>query len=405
MVERSFIGDSSVILKFGNVVYEMTLRKFWNSMTPWIAEIDDMQQINFESIPSTNILSEIQIYGADGFVDLKRLTKLKNDGEFTALETVNGNVAIIASGNSIKTTEGLLDIEASNFDDASLVEKMPIYSNFTLIMDIDPNIAYAVGYVSNAFNADRITHSTKIEFITKDEESDNIQMRNTEFKKHVLDAFKHQGIKQNPTNICVPKSKLAKIFKLLSVDEDILTDEAAEAEAPPTILSWHIPSKIAYLCGVFDACASSFIGNSIMVVAPSYKMQNQLYDVARSLGISCKKQTIIDEESNKTKFSLLVRLDFDLDLWSSNLFKKMWDESYVIRTMRDNSTKEEAISENSMKMCKTIGQIENGGKIVKKMIIEETGDDDMLEILCYAEGETYGVETESGEFYADGLIR
>jgi hypothetical protein len=330
---------------------------------------------------------------------------MKSDCEFTMLGSLNGNVAIVADGSKIKTTNGMVEIdEDAKLEDLELVEKMPIFSNFEPLIDIDPNIAYVVGYASNMFNDDRVTHSSKIEFITKDEETGNVQMRNTEFKKHVLDAFKHQGVKQNPSNICVPKSKIKKIFKLLSVDEDVIESEVETAEVPPTILSWWVPSKVAYLCGVFDACASSFVGNSIVVNAPSYKMQNQLYDVARSLGIACKKQTTMNEESGKTSFALLVRLDFDLDLWSSEIFKKMWDESYILREMRTASTNEEALSENSLKMCKTIGLIDNGGKIVKKMAIEEGGDVGALESLCYANGETYMIETETEEFYADGLI-
>jgi hypothetical protein len=409
MGDSSHIGENTVIVKFGGIEHQMTIKKLWDSLAPQSVDAGGSEVIDLTSIPGSSMM----IYGSEGFTRIERLERIKNSGKAGLARTWNGQAIILSEGSRLSAVDaagesaadfGIGTLNASKTD-SFLEEKYPNPGGFSQNLGIDSDVAYSIGYVSTFFfDKARKTLGTKIQFFTGDDLDAALAERNKAFKARVVPALEYKAVKKDVGSFCVPISKLRKIFKLLNIDLAVVEANSRMAsECPPSALSWDIKARFGYICGVFDACGTAFMGSNISVRLPTYKFMNQFYDLLRLSGIACKKNMAPSEDSpDVTVYRILVRAEFDSPIWSG-VFRKLWDLSFLVGKCRGIEA-DPSWQRPDAGIVQSLSSLPSRNDVVEiRSIVDGEGESD-LGILCFDDPFMYKIHTESGSHYSQGLV-
>ena len=258
-IPYSYYAHTPVIARIGGEVQVITLKKMFEmfkhaSVSAYDADVIDCssleEKINFDSVKVS-----IEVWdNSNGWVDVSRIVRHKNDCGYTLYQTKDGDFAFVTNNHPVYMADGTEKCaEKLSIGDTVLKEDtLPsVKEDFV----VDENLAYFTGFLLGDGNIDNgeIDYSKKFGFNGKE----------NSFTKHL----------------------------------------------PENIMSWNKDAKVAFICGLIDSDGTVFDTGRVDIRMMSYASIVSLYDVLRTIpGVVGLRKRLCGDSINNIIYGVQFRV-------------------------------------------------------------------------------------------------
>ena len=258
-IPYSYYAHTPVIARIGGEVQVITLKKMFEmfkhaSASAYDADVIDCssleEKINFDSVKVS-----IEVWdNSNGWVDVSRIVRHKNDCGYTLYQTKDGDFAFVTNNHPVYMADGTEKCaEKLSIGDTVLKEdSLPsVKEDFV----VDENLAYFTGFLLGDGNIDNgeIDYSKKFGFNGKE----------NSFTKHL----------------------------------------------PENIMSWNREAKVKFICGLIDSDGTVFDTGRVDIRMMSYASIVSLYDVLRTIpGVVGLRKRLCGDSINNIIYGVQFRV-------------------------------------------------------------------------------------------------
>lgn len=258
-IPYSYYAHTPVIARIGGEVQIITLKKMFEmfkhaSVSAYDADVIDCssleEKINFDSVKVS-----IEVWdNSNGWVNVSRIVRHKNDCGYTLYQTKDGDFAFVTNNHPVYMADGTEKCaEKLAIGDTVLKEdSLPsIKEDFV----VDENLAYFTGFVLGDGDIDNgeIDYSKKFGFNGKE----------NSFTKHL----------------------------------------------PENIMSWNREAKVKFICGLIDSDGTVFDTGRVDIRMMSYASIVSLYDVLRTIpGVVGLRKRLCGDSINNIIYGVQFRV-------------------------------------------------------------------------------------------------
>lgn len=425
-IPYSYYAHTPVIARIGGEVQVITLKKMFEmlkhaSVSAYDADVIDCssleEKINFDSVYSVsgkqkmkqyreknskiNILPSkkvsIEVWdNSNGWVDVSRIVRHKNDCGYTLYQTKDGDFAFVTNNHPVYMADGTEKCaEKLSIGDTVLKEdSIPsIKEDFV----VDENLAYFTGFLLGDGNIDNgeVDYSKKygkfkngivferggktISIYQKD-------IHNSHIKKIIEKVF-------DSPNFWSYDEKSDRQLGFSSRDYRLLSsmyfgfngkENSFTKHLPENIMSWNRDAKVAFICGLIDSDGTVFDTGRVDIRMMSYASIVSLYDVLRTIpGVVGLRKRLCGDSINNIIYGIQFRIA------GNDSFKRYSKKMTSVNT--DTYSEEYDHRER--------------GSVVSK-IFRFNGDDVKDTRFLKEELEyVYDITTSTGRFYANGMVQ
>ncbi len=258
-IPYSYYAHTPVIARIGGEVQVITLKKMFEmfkhaSVSAYDADVIDCssleEKINFDSVKVS-----IEVWdNSNGWVDVSRIVRHKNDCGYTLYQTKDGDFAFVTNNHPVYMTDGTEKC-AGKLSIGDTVLKEDTLPSVKEDFVVDENLAYFTGFLLGDGNIDNgeIDYSKKFGFNGKE----------NSFTKHL----------------------------------------------PENIMSWNREAKVKFICGLIDSDGTVSDTGRVDIRMMSYASIVSLYDVLRTIpGVVGLRKRLCGDSINNIIYGVQFRI-------------------------------------------------------------------------------------------------
>lgn len=436
----SYYQETPIIIRVNGVIKYITLKQLFDSYKEFVEIYDDREQINCNLLKKeidfadnliivqgkkghfikedkinarVNEIHTIEVLDNNNkWTKITKIIRHKTDSNLIAYQTNNGDYAVVTDNHPIIMEDGSEKLARElKIDDP--VKYTSNELNFEEYINIDDDLAYLTGFVIGDGNV------SQHKFIQSNNITNNdlcikfssLLSRFTLYQKDMKSHKIYKVIKKLfPCTYCECKDKTTNNngyirLKNVKEDEDFnwlaftskrykllcakyfdldYTNASYTKTLPSNILNWTKSSKESLIAGLLDSDGTIIDNGVCNIQLTSYALINQLYDVIKTIS-KYRVNKRFCENNFKHEFAISFIPTDNMYIYSEKLQgkpKRNWNEY--------NENYDSNVRNN---------------KIKKISIVDPSNLPKRLDYNLKMLDHVYDITTESGTFYANGMLQ
>ena len=343
------------------------------------------------------VMVSIEVWDAsNGWVNVSRIVRHKNDCGYTIYQTKDGDFAFVTDNHPIYMEDG----SEKNAGELVIGDKIMKEDNLPDVKEnfiVGEDLAYFTGFLVGDGNIDNgdIDYSKKygkfktgivferggktISVYQKD-------INNSHIKKVIDRVF-------NGVNYWSYNEKSDRQIGFSSRDYRLLSsmefgfdgkENSFTKHLPENIMSWDTASKIAFICGLIDSDGTVFESGRVDIRMMSYASIVAVYDVLRTIpGVVGLRKRICGDNIDNIIFGVQFRVV------GNNDFKRLSEKMKDVNIESYNESHDTVVR----------------GLEINKIIRFDSHDISDTRFLKNELDYVYDITTDTGRFYANGMVQ
>lgn len=429
----SYYQETPIIIRInGGSPHIVTLKKLFKTYAEFVITIDDAEVIDlsavfkevhydmdkvFTATGHNQIQRSIHDTGSFGVRNLHKIETLDSNGTWVPVsrilrhkkhnnmilyQTNNGDFSFVTEDHPVILKDGSEKLAKDLLIGDSIMEEKTIdFTKIAETIDVCPDIAYLIGFLLGDGNVDRHKFYGRFDNLLEDDmaivfnkicngcciyQKDIMEHKIydiiNEYFNESVNRMKNGGVKELNNRMYFN----SRIFNLLLIEFFNMDGGSSSfiKELPTNILSWTASSKMALIAGLVDSDGTILESGAFDIRMKSYSLTQSLYEVAKSVGFTCKKRICGNSKSDLFGISILPT-NHEIYNYSQKCIKRGIVTCPTVNSKMDTTKK---------------------GSTVSKLFVI-TDEDELFapyneEFLLT---HVYDITTESGHFYSGGMIQ